>query len=84
MRWVTKRIKCGMGGGGGVFGKLNSDEETPENLEAIQPHLHDYPHMPTDHRHTDKQHRLVMGAVDRHPHTPMDGCCQFCYLPASL
>ena len=58
--------------------------------KADRPHPHNYPHMPTDHRHTDKHLRLVMTLIalmDRRTYgwtdEWTDGCYQVHYLPAS-
>ena len=53
-------------------GKLVSNKKYPE-LKADRPHPRNYPHTPTDYRHTDNHLRLVM-----------EGRYQVHYLPASL
>ncbi len=63
-------------------------------LKADRPHPRNYPHTPTDHRHTDKHFRLVMtflcskvAVFNRRAHTDKrtdrrtDGRYQVHYLP---
>ena len=61
-------------------------------LKADRPHPRDFPHTPSDYRHTDKHLRLIMtliqtgklGQTDRQRHKRTDGRYQVHYLPASL
>ncbi len=53
-------------------------------LKADWPHLHNYPHMPTDYRHTDKHYSLVMETVQVWECRWADRHYQVNYLPASL
>ena len=60
---------------------------TNPRLKADQPHSRNYPHMPTDYRHTDNPLRLVIGfsqeSAHRRTNGRMDGRYQVLYLPAS-
>ena len=56
-------------------------------LKADRPHPRNYPHMPTDHRHTDKHFRLVMTLLcskQESAHRQMDGQTDGQTLPSTL